>query len=85
MAQLVERILGKDEVTSSTLVSSSKKKPHCRTLYGLHNAVFCVVLLERNDNSQFIRGEKRKFQPNRQHLSSDLHDKDFLLGVHWLF
>jgi len=51
----------------------------------LHNAVFCVVLLERNDNSQFIRGEKRKFQPNRQHLSSDLHDKDFLLGVHWLF
>ena len=26
MAQEVERILGKDEVTSSTLVSSSKKK-----------------------------------------------------------
>lgn len=26
MAQLVEHILGKDEVTSSNLVSSSKKK-----------------------------------------------------------
>ena len=28
MAQEVERILGKDEVTSSTLVSSSKKSKH---------------------------------------------------------
>ena len=31
MAQEVERILGKDEVTSSTLVSSSRKK---HVLYG---------------------------------------------------
>ena len=28
MAQLVERILGKDEVSSSNLLSSSKKNPH---------------------------------------------------------
>ena len=28
IAQSVERILGKDEVASSNLASSSKKKPH---------------------------------------------------------
>ena len=39
MAQEVERILGKDEVTSSTLVSSSKKK---RFLLG--SVSFCVCV-----------------------------------------
>ena len=35
LAQLVEHILGKDEVTSSNLVISSKTKPHGHQIMGL--------------------------------------------------
>ena len=49
MAQEVERILGKDEVTSSTLVSSSKKKRHD------FNRVFSFCVCERKDTTSFAR------------------------------
>ena len=45
MAQLVERVLGKDEVTSSTLVSSSKNPARKRgifpySLFTIHSSLF---------------------------------------------
>ena len=43
MAQLVEHILGKDEVTSSTLVSSSKNdRLACRFLLYIENPTIVV-------------------------------------------
>ena len=41
IAQQVERILGKDEVSSSNLDSSSTKKPETTTVSGF--LVFCAV------------------------------------------
>ncbi len=45
MAQLVERILGKDEVTGSTPVSSSKKKKPLSRLFLFGSFRFSVFVL----------------------------------------
>ena len=45
MAQAVERILGKDEVTSSILVSSSKKIPHARV--GFFLLLYSSLFIEK--------------------------------------
>ena len=47
MAQAVERILGKDEVTSSILVSSSKNKALYLNGYGAFSFSFCAGLMRK--------------------------------------
>ena len=72
MAQEVERILGKDEVTSSTLVSSSKKK---HFLFGKcfflcpqgHNSDFCSVALVCRSEAKFV-DNYRNFKYNNIQL-----------------
>ncbi len=54
MAQVVEHILGKDEVTSSNLVSSSKKKSHTScgffflffSLFSVHFSLFSKTMCD---------------------------------------
>ena len=49
IAQPVERILGKDEVASSNLASSSKKKPRTPTGFRLSSFLRYVVLTPETD------------------------------------
>ena len=49
IAQSVERILGKDEVASSNLASSSKKKPRTPTGFRLSSFLRYMVLTPKTD------------------------------------
>ena len=49
IAQPVERILGKDEVASSNLASSSKKKPRTPTGFRLSSFLHYVVTTPETD------------------------------------
>ena len=49
IAQSVERILGKDEVASSNLASSSKKKPRTPTGFMLSSFLRYMVLTQKTD------------------------------------
>ena len=49
IAQSVERILGKDEVASSNLASSSKKKPRTPTGFRLSSFLRHIVLTPKTD------------------------------------
>ena len=49
IAQPVERILGKDEVASSNLASSSKKKPRTPTGFRLSSFLRYMVLTQKTD------------------------------------
>ena len=49
IAQQVERILGKDEVASSNLASSSTKKPGIPTDSGLSSFLHCVATTTETD------------------------------------
>ena len=49
IAQSVERILGKDEVASSNLASSSKKKPGTPTSSGLSSFLWGVAAITETD------------------------------------
>ena len=49
IAQSVERILGKDEVASSNLASSSKKKPGTPTSFRLSSFLPNMVLTPKTD------------------------------------
>ena len=49
IAQSVERILGKDEVASSNLASSSKKKPRTPTGFRLSSFLYHMVPTPKTD------------------------------------
>ena len=49
IAQPVERILGKDEVASSNLASSSKKKPRTPTGFRLSSFLYHMVPTPKTD------------------------------------
>ena len=49
IAQQVERILGKDEVASSNLASSSKKKPRTPTGFRLSSFLYYVATILKTD------------------------------------
>ena len=49
IAQPVERILGKDEVASSNLASSSKKKPRTPTGFRLSSFLHCMLPIPKTD------------------------------------
>ena len=49
IAQSVERILGKDEVASSNLASSSMKKPRTPTGFRLSSFLRYMVLTQKTD------------------------------------
>ena len=49
IAQPVERILGKDEVASSNLASSSKKKPRAPTGFRLSSFLCYTALTPKTD------------------------------------
>ncbi len=60
MAQVVEHILGKDEVTSSNLVSSSKNPVHFSERDFIYCLFFCYCRIAENDYR--IRFGYRKFK-----------------------
>ena len=69
IAQPVERILGKDEVASSNLASSSIRKPEIPTDFRLSSFVCCMPTTTETDT----KTDTGIFYPN--HRSFDLHLK----------
>ena len=72
MAQMVERVLGKDEVTGSIPVSSSKN-PECLHIRDFYLLPLTSSLLLQNTHSGFFGGviSKKKHCSNFYNLCGD--------------
>ena len=81
IAQSVERILGKDEVASSNLASSSKKKPGTPTSFGLSSFSATVAAITETD-TKTDTGQKQS--RTGSHLPGCLYASLIALRKIWL-
>ena len=87
MAQVVEHILGKDEVSSSNLLSSSTRKPLKPLIFQVSAVFFVSVLLSRKI-SFFLRTDLSQAtakEPTRDFVRQEAAygDKSYTISRKW--
>ena len=65
MAQQVEHVLGKDEVTSSNLVSSSTKKPLNTVVFLYFNEIYCGARIFQESSQDTFADELQTISPKK--------------------